>query len=262
MYDNRSESINELAAALSKAQGAIEAAKMDKVNPFYDNRKYASLAAVHAAARKPLSDNGLAVIQTVEPNERGGLTLYTMLVHVSGQYVRSVYPVVPVKQDPQGLGSALTYARRYSYSAIVGISSEDDDDGNAGSGQQEGQGGGRNNNRNNSGGTQGGQQKGQQKAPPPPSKAEAPGPVSAEAPGPVSAEAIKEIEQAGSAHYGAGWEAKRAELVNAISEGAAGGKLENLSAAAAGKMLKGIRVKIEAAAVAAAAQAMAGGGRR
>jgi hypothetical protein len=128
----QTENTNELAAALAKAQGAMEAAKFDKQNPHFKN-KYASLAAVIEAIRKPLSDNGLSYTQTTEIRENG-FVLLTTLRHASGQWIASEYPL-PVakgaKDDgikPQEMGSALSYARRYSLSALVCISSEEDDD--------------------------------------------------------------------------------------------------------------------------------------
>lgn len=126
---NRSENINELAGALSKAQGAISGAVKGKENPFYKS-KYADLSAVMTACREPLSVNGIAIIQGMqfEGVERW---IETLLVHSSGQWVSANYPVKPVKDDPQGLGSAITYARRYALMALVGIAAEDeDDDGN------------------------------------------------------------------------------------------------------------------------------------
>lgn len=119
----QSQSIGKLAAALAKAQGKIEEAKRDSENPFFKS-SYADLSAVWKACRAQLSSNGLAVIQAVDQNG----WLRTTLAHESGEWVASVYPVKPIKDDPQGLGSAITYARRYSLAAIVGIAPEGDDD--------------------------------------------------------------------------------------------------------------------------------------
>lgn len=127
-----SEQINEIATALAKAQGMIEGASKAAVNPAF-GKKYADLASVWDAAREPLSINGLSVVQI--PNETpDGMLLVTMLLHSSGQWFSSRYPIRPVKNDPQGIGSAITYARRYSLMALVGIAPEDDD-GNIASGQ-------------------------------------------------------------------------------------------------------------------------------
>ena len=125
-----SDQINELAAALTKAQGVMEAAKKDTNNTFFRS-SYASLNAVIQAAKKPLADNGLSVVQTIEPDPEKAIVV-TILLHSSGQWIRSVTALKPVKVDPQGMGSAITYARRYGYQAIVGLSA-DDDDGNAAS---------------------------------------------------------------------------------------------------------------------------------
>ena len=127
-----SNSIAKLSEALSKAQGQFEHAKKGVENTFFKS-KYADLASVIDAARDPLSKNGLAVIQLPKVLSDGKVLLVTMLTHSSGEWVRSEYPISPVKQDPQNMGSALTYARRYAFSAITGIAS-DDDDGNAASG--------------------------------------------------------------------------------------------------------------------------------
>lgn len=125
----KSEDIKELAAALAKAQGQIEGAKKDTVNPFFKS-KYADLASVWDAIRKPLSDNGLSIIQTTRPptkEEDNFMVLNTTLMHSSGQWVSSAIPVVAKDQTPQAMGSALTYSRRYSLAAIVGVYQEDDD---------------------------------------------------------------------------------------------------------------------------------------
>jgi hypothetical protein len=128
----QSESIKELSTALSKAQGEFYHAKKDVNNTFFKS-KYADLASVIDAAKKPLSDNGLAVIQITDFTENGDTYLITTLSHSSGEWISGRYPIKPVKADPQGMGSAITYARRYAFSAITGIAA-DDDDGNAASG--------------------------------------------------------------------------------------------------------------------------------
>ncbi len=125
---NHSEQINELASALSKAQGQIEGAKKDKANPFFKS-VYADLASVWDACRKPLSDNGLSVTQCPEEADNG-IAIETMLLHSSGQWIKSRYTMPVSKLDAQAVGSAITYARRYALSAVVGIAPEDDD-GNA-----------------------------------------------------------------------------------------------------------------------------------
>lgn len=128
---NKSESIAKLAEALSKAQGAMRNALKDSSNPYFKSN-YADLASVSDACRKELAINGLAVSQLPEMRD-GRLVLSYILMHSSGEWLCGEIEMNPVKSDPQGIGSAITYARRYSLAAIVGIATEDDD-GNAASG--------------------------------------------------------------------------------------------------------------------------------
>jgi len=121
----QSESTADLAASLAKAQATMKPAIINKTNPHFKNR-YADLAAVLDAIRKPLADNGLSVTQTTEIRD-GGFVLVTTLRHSSGQWLASEYPL-PMAAKPQELGSALTYARRYSLSAIACIAADEDDD--------------------------------------------------------------------------------------------------------------------------------------
>lgn len=132
-WAERSVSVTKLAAALSKAQAQIEAVHKDSNNPYYKS-KYADLASVWDAIRAPLTSNGLSVLQ--EPtSENGCVALITTLLHESGEYTRSRLRIPVLKQDAQGYGSAITYARRYSLQAIAGVAPEDDD-GNAAVGQR------------------------------------------------------------------------------------------------------------------------------
>jgi hypothetical protein len=126
-----SDSLNELATALSKAQALMEPATKDQSNPFFKSN-YADLASVWKACRGPLSANGLSVTQLAS-TDGPKVTIITMLLHSSGQYISSELSMQADKITPQGIGSAITYARRYALSAIVGISAEDDD-GNSASG--------------------------------------------------------------------------------------------------------------------------------
>jgi hypothetical protein len=123
-----SEQTAELAAALAKAQSVMGPAIINRVNPHFKNR-YADLAAVFEAVRKPLADNSLAITQTTEMRD-GAFLLVTKLRHATGQWIASEYPL-PLNAKPQELGSALTYARRYSLSALTGIAADEDDDGEA-----------------------------------------------------------------------------------------------------------------------------------
>ncbi len=122
----QSEQINELAAALAKAQGAMGNAAMNRINPHFKS-KYADMSSVLDAIRAPLSANGLSIVQPMQATERG-LILRTVLMHSSGQYIASEYPL-PAAQNQQAMGSALTYARRYSIAAMVCNSADEDDDG-------------------------------------------------------------------------------------------------------------------------------------
>ncbi len=126
-----SDQLNELFSALCKAQGEIKRASKDGNNPHF-RAKFASLESVVDASRDALNKYGLSVTQVTTAGDDGSLHLITMLGHISGQFIYGRYPVVPVKQDPQGFGSALSYAKRYSLAAIVGVvSSDEDDDGEA-----------------------------------------------------------------------------------------------------------------------------------
>uniref|UniRef100_A0A6M3XU40 Putative Erf family protein n=1 Tax=viral metagenome TaxID=1070528 RepID=A0A6M3XU40_9ZZZZ len=122
----RSESIKELISALSKAQGQMQGAEKKSENPFF-KKPYADIASVWETCRQPLSQNGLAVIQTTEPTDDHTVCLITTLAHSSGEFISSKLKMKPVKDDPQGIGSCITYARRYSLMAMVGIAPEDDD---------------------------------------------------------------------------------------------------------------------------------------
>ena len=129
----QSETVGALAAALAKAQGQIRPAPMDRDNPFFKSR-YATLTSLWESARAALAANGLAVTQATDLDNAGNIVLITTLMHSSGEWVGSVYPVRPKDNAPQTIGSAITYARRYAFSALVGLSSDDDDDGNAANG--------------------------------------------------------------------------------------------------------------------------------
>jgi len=140
----QSEMIDKLAAALAKAQGQIRNAKKDASNKFA-NYTYSTLASVWDACREPLSVNGLAVVQTTKETDVGAVVLVTILTHSSGQWIDSEMKLRTAKvlkggnldengqYTSQGIGSALTYARRYALAAMVGIA-QDDDDGNGGTG--------------------------------------------------------------------------------------------------------------------------------
>ena len=127
-----SETLDQLATALAKAQAQVMGAKKDAANPFYKS-KYADLGSVWEACREALTANGLSVVQL--PGFEGGeARLTTYLLHSSGQWIAGTAGSPLVKHDPQGVGSALTYLRRYALAAVVGVVQEDDD-GNDASGR-------------------------------------------------------------------------------------------------------------------------------
>ena len=130
----KSDSIKEFAKALAQAQKEMTFAKKDAANPFFKS-KYADLAAVVDAIKFPLSNNGLSYSQGTDIDEHGGVIVETLLMHSSGEWIEGRLRMMPVKADPQGIGSCITYARRYGLQAIVGIPA-DDDDGNAASGNE------------------------------------------------------------------------------------------------------------------------------
>ena len=130
----KSESIAALAGALAKAQAEIQGAKKDSENPFFKSR-YADLSSVWDACRASLTKNGIAVIQTPRSEiteTHTVISVNTLLAHSSGEWVSEELSAVPVKDDPQGIGSCVTYLRRYALSAFTGVAPEDDD-GNAAS---------------------------------------------------------------------------------------------------------------------------------
>ena len=106
----QSEQVNELFAALAKAQGQMEGAITDSANPFFKS-KYADLTSVWTACRKALSENGLSIIQ-VPSADLDMVSVTTQICHSSGQWVRGVLSMKPVKTDPQSILSCITYIRR------------------------------------------------------------------------------------------------------------------------------------------------------
>ena len=128
----KSESINELMAAVVRAQQVLQPAKKDASNPFYHS-KYADLPAVWEALA-PFRNEGIAFVQCPADAPDGYLALETFMAHASsGQWIASRLVVPLAKNDPQGAGSALTYARRYALGCMSGLVTEEDDDGNAAS---------------------------------------------------------------------------------------------------------------------------------
>lgn len=149
----KSPSIKNISAAMLKFHGLVGKITKDANNPFFSTAskkvKYASLSNIQEAIRQPLQDAGLTYVQF--PDGDNGLT--TILMHAeSGEYIQATYVMHPAPAydkekdgtgqivwrsepyvSPQGLGSAITYARRYALGAILGLNIDDDDDGNAAS---------------------------------------------------------------------------------------------------------------------------------
>jgi len=129
---NKSESLKNLATALHKAQGQIKHAVKDAANPFFRS-KYADLVSVWDAMRDAFQANGLSVSQM--PDMDGDKpVLVSILLHNSGEFIESRILLNPVKNDPQGIGSCISYYRRYALQAIAGVC-PDDDDGEAAQGR-------------------------------------------------------------------------------------------------------------------------------
>jgi hypothetical protein len=127
----QSAEINLLAEAIVTAQTQMQPAIKDSTNPFFKS-KYADLSTVWAAVR-PFLVNSIAITQLPMESGNHHIVLDTQLTHVSGQWMRSRITMPVSKDDPQGYGSALTYARRYALGCMTGLVTEEDDDGNAAS---------------------------------------------------------------------------------------------------------------------------------
>jgi hypothetical protein len=123
-----SDTITKISAALVKAQGELNAVSKDGNNPHFRS-KYATLQNIVESTRDTLRKHGLAVVQTFGETDGTYINLTTTLLHESGEYISGTLTVRPNKPDAQGIGSAASYARRYSY-AIIGLVTNDDDDGN------------------------------------------------------------------------------------------------------------------------------------
>lgn len=125
-----SESINEIATALAKAQGEMEGASKSAANPFFKS-KYADLASVWEACRAPLAKYGLSVLQapSTEPLQDGGVfvSVETRLMHASGQWICGSVSAAAKDGSPQAVGSCITYLRRYALQSFAGVAPEDDD---------------------------------------------------------------------------------------------------------------------------------------
>lgn len=122
---NKSESIASISAAIAKAQHDVENASKNAKNPHFKS-KYADLAELLNTVRPVFSSHNLAIVQM--PSFVDGIaSVETLISHSSGEWISSVCSAPVSKQDAQGVGSAITYLRRYSLAAMCGIAQEDDD---------------------------------------------------------------------------------------------------------------------------------------
>lgn len=121
-----SDSIKQIAEALVSAQKEIKFAAKDSTNPHFKS-KYANINSVIEAVKAPLNNNNIAILQSLSPSDDNKLHLTTRLIHSSGEWIEDT-AVCPIqKQDPQGLGSAISYIRRYSISSLCALYADDDD---------------------------------------------------------------------------------------------------------------------------------------
>jgi len=125
---NKSETIAELSSALNKAQSEMSGAKKTAKNPFFKSN-YANLEEVIHCIKEPFADNGLSFMQFPVTSD-GFAGVETVILHSSGEWISGEFMLKCAKNDPQGMGSAITYAKRYGLQGACGIPSEDDD-GNA-----------------------------------------------------------------------------------------------------------------------------------
>jgi hypothetical protein len=123
--NTQSENIAELAIALAKAQAENGTVHKDAKNPFFKSN-YATLAQVWETVRPALTANGLSVVQ-LPSHDESGYYVESMLIHSSGQWIKCRTYMKPVKEDPQGIGSLISYARRYALQSLVMVCPDDDD---------------------------------------------------------------------------------------------------------------------------------------
>jgi hypothetical protein len=129
-----SPTIAAISAALTKAQAAMGGAVKDSENPFFDS-KYADLESVTEAIRKPATANDLSWVQGAGTDENGVVSLTTLVMHSSGEWIKTTVQSRPKDITPQSVGSAITYNRRYGLAAAFGVY-QTDDDGNAAQGNR------------------------------------------------------------------------------------------------------------------------------
>lgn len=127
--NNRSEQLNELFSALAKAQAEFGVAGHNAENPHFRS-KFSDISELVRVSRPMLTKNGLSVIHQILPDASGEHYMHTILAHASGQYIETRIGIKPAKSDIQALGGCITYLKRYTYAAIIGlVSSAEDDDG-------------------------------------------------------------------------------------------------------------------------------------
>ena len=122
-----SDTIGKLASALAKAQSQMTMVEGKSTNPFF-NSKYASLAAVLEVAMPALNANEIALVQGNRWDaDDNGFYITSMLMHSSGEWIKSEIRMPIAKKDAHGIGAATTYGRRYLLSSMVGVAQADDD---------------------------------------------------------------------------------------------------------------------------------------
>lgn len=208
-----SESIQKIAEALCNVQAAIEPAVFNSVNPHFKS-KYANLNSVYNACRHLLVDNGLSIVQfpATSPVEHGpSVALTTRLMHESGEWMEDTMVVPLGKATAQQYGSALTYARRYALSAIIGIVSDEDDDASGAERTQ------------------------------PSNNQTGKNPVQAK---PSEAQ-MRQFHKLGAEAYGPDWNEKRPELVDWVTSGRSKSS-KHLTAVEWQKLMDGMKAKVEA----------------
>ena len=142
MSENRSHSISKLMTALAKAQGQIGDIERDRTvkvqsrsGPGYEF-KYATLSAIIKGIKKPLSDNGISYTQVISWNDADRLYYLTTSLHYENEFISSSCPLILTDGTNQQFGSAATYMKRYTLSALVGVAADEDDDANAADGNE------------------------------------------------------------------------------------------------------------------------------
>jgi len=122
-----SDSLVNFTKSFIEFQNQVESVTRNAVNPQFKGRKYADISAIIDEVKAPLFKNDLSFVQFPGMTEHGALTLTTRIMHKSGEYMESTFSMTPTQNTPQGVGSCITYMRRYGLSSILGLSTEDDD---------------------------------------------------------------------------------------------------------------------------------------